>query len=131
MDRKNKKPSLSGAGAAHSGAGIQTVAPVGSFDLSGVSDAIWHFVCSIRLALILILLIAVSAFVGTLLVQVPGGLSAQDHATWLEQMRLKYGVWTNPLNAFQFFDIFNSVWFRSLLVVLMVNVTACTVNRWS
>src|SRR3990170_6682975 len=130
MDRKNKKPSLSGAGAAHSGAGIQTVAPVGSFDLSGVSDAIWHFCCSIRLALILILLIAVSAFVGTLLVQAPGGLSAQGHAAWIEQTRLKYGAWTNLLNALQLFDVFSSIWFRGLLVLLMINVTACTINRW-
>ncbi|TAK36855.1 MAG: cytochrome c biogenesis protein ResB [Chloroflexota bacterium] len=130
MDRKSRKLPLGGAGASSSGAGVQTIAPAGSFDLSALSDAIWHLCCSIRLALILILLIAVAAFVGTLLLQAPGGLSAQDHAVWLDQARLKYGAWTNLLNALQFFEVFSSVWFRGLLVLLMINVTACTVNRW-
>ncbi|TAK36252.1 MAG: hypothetical protein EPO21_03355, partial [Chloroflexota bacterium] len=95
-----------------------------------IFERIWRFFCSMRLALILILLIAAAVFVGTLIDQAPGGLSSSDYASWLARERLKYGPYTDVLNILQLFIIYSSLWFKLLLATLMMNIIVCTVNRW-
>src|SRR3990170_3354406 len=95
-----------------------------------IVERIWRLFCSMRLALILILVITAAVFVGTLLDQTPGALSPSDYASWLSRARLKYGNFTDLLSALQLFIIFSSLWFKLLLSLLLMNIVVCTSNRW-
>jgi cytochrome c biogenesis protein len=96
-----------------------------------VGERLWHFFISMRTGLTLILALALLGLVGTLLVQAPAGLQGdpQAYATWLESLRPKYGGWTGILDTLGLFSIFNSVWFRGIMVLLMTSVLACSANR--
>lgn len=92
----------------------------------------WHFFTSVRLAMVLILLLATVVLIGTLLDQAPPSVVA-DSATydqWLERARTKYGVWTDVFNFFQLFNIFHTLWFKALIALLTVNIIICSLNRW-
>lgn len=92
----------------------------------------WRFFTSVRLALILILIITAAVLAGTLLMQAPPSVMANpaSYDQWLEQARAKYGIWTGPLEALQFFNVFHSLWFRLLIGLLTINIIVCSVNRW-
>jgi len=86
----------------------------------------------VRVALLLILLLAALVLVGTLLDQVPPPIAsdAAAYERWLGLARGKYGVWTGTFDRLQFFQIFHALYFRALLALLAVNIVVCTVNRW-
>lgn len=93
-------------------------------------DQLWRFFSSTKLALILILGIAALSLVGVLVIQNSGGLSAQDYASWLSQVRPRYGVLTDVLSALGLFSVSSSLWMRGLLGLLAINTLVCTLNRW-
>jgi cytochrome c biogenesis protein len=97
-----------------------------------IFESIWSFFSSVKLALVLIIVLAVASLLGALIVQVPGEY-ARDPATyslWLERvMRPKYGSWTDVLNALRLFDVYNATWFRLIMAALAFNVIICTLNR--
>jgi cytochrome c biogenesis protein len=92
---------------------------------------LWHLFISMKTGLVLILGLAVLTLVGTLLVQAPSGLSSdpEAYAAWLDAIRPKYGGWTGVLDTLGFFSIFTSIWFNGIVVLLMVSILACSVNR--
>ena len=96
-------------------------------------ERLWRFFTSVRLALVLILLIAAAVLAGTLLMQAPPSVvaDAAAYGQWLERARSKYGAWTRLLDALQLFYVFRSLWFRLLIGLLTVNIIVCSVNRWS
>jgi cytochrome c biogenesis protein len=96
-----------------------------------LGERLWHFFISMKTGLVLILALALLGLVGTLLVQAPTGLqdNPQAYAAWLDSVRPKYGGWTNVLDTLGFFNVFNSVWFRGITVLLMTSVLACSINR--
>lgn len=93
---------------------------------------LWRFFTSVRLALVLILVIAAAALAGTLLMQAPPSVVGDSVAydQWLERARGKYGNWTEIFDALQLFNVFHSLWFRLLVGLLTVNIIVCAVNRW-
>lgn len=95
-----------------------------------IFERIWRFFCSMRLALILILVITAAVFVGTLIDQAPGGMDPSDTASWLARAQVKYGAYTGLMNTLQLFIIYSSLWFKLLLAALMMNIIVCTMNRW-
>jgi cytochrome c biogenesis protein len=96
-----------------------------------IGERLWHFFISMRTGLVLILALAALGLVGTLLAQAPAGIQSdpQSYATWLESLRPRYGGWTGIFDTLGLFSIFNSVWFRGLMVLLMTSVLACSANR--
>ena len=96
-----------------------------------IGERLWHFFISMKTGLALILALAALGLVGTLLAQAPAGLQSdpQAYATWLESLRPRYGGWTGVFDTLGLFSIFNSVWFRGIMVLLMTSVLACSVNR--
>lgn len=94
-------------------------------------DSLWGFFSSTKLAIVLILVIAVASFVGALIVQVPEGLAADpvEYGRWLSTVRGKYGILTDAYSALGLFDIYHVFWFQALLVVLIFNTLICTINR--
>lgn len=70
---------------------------------NGVQE-IWRFFSSMKLGLALLLIISVASVVGTLLPQ-------------------------NPETRMPLYDIYGSIWYRSLLAVLCLNLVVCSLNR--
>lgn len=95
-------------------------------------DALWSFFTSTKVAVVLILLTLVAAFIGAIFLQAPGWAqsSPQSYASWLlERARPHYGALTDFYSAIGLFDAYNSIWFRSLCSLLIINTVACTLNR--
>lgn len=94
---------------------------------------VWRFFTSVRLALILILIIAAAVMAGTLLDQAPASVFGDSAAyqQWLDLARGKYGTtWANIFNFLQLFNVFHSWWFRVLVALLTANIIVCSINRW-
>ena len=93
---------------------------------------VWRFFISVRLALVLILVLAAAVLAGTLLDQAPPSVIA-DPATyqqWLDRAETKYGYWTKVFDFLQLFNVFHSFWFKAIIALLTANIIICTVNRW-
>jgi cytochrome c biogenesis protein len=101
--------------------------------LTNPAGQILHTLTSVRFALILILLISLGVLAGTLINQVPGAVAADppSYERWLDSARERYGPFTTPMERAQLFQVFSSVWFRGLIVVLVASIIVCTANRWS
>lgn len=100
------------------------------FDVIG---RIWRLFTSVRLALILILMLAAAVFAGTMIDQAPASVIADPsaYAAWLERAEGKYGVfWTKVFDFLRFFNVYYSLWFRLLVALLVANIIVCTLNRW-
>ena len=94
-------------------------------------DDIWSFFASPRLALGLMLAIAVACLGGALVVQAPAEVVGNPklQASWIAQVRPKYGPLTDIFQTLQIFWVFQTLWFRGLLGLLAINVVVCTTNR--
>ena len=82
---------------------------------------VWQFLCSVKLAVIIIIILAVACILGTVIVQ----QRPPEECT----KRFGEGI-ANIFSAIQFTDIFHSYWFAFLLVLLCVNLGCCTIKRW-
>lgn len=93
----------------------------------------WRSLASVRLAVVLILLLANFGLIGTLLIQVSPETAADpaEYAWWLENViRPKLGFWTTPLDFLGLFDVFHSAWFLGTGALLVVSIVLCNLNRW-
>ncbi|MDP2727451.1 MAG: cytochrome c biogenesis protein ResB, partial [Dehalococcoidia bacterium] len=93
--------------------------------------ALWRFFTNTKVAVVLILLTLVAAFIGTHFPQAPSWAHAspQSYAQWLEKVRIGFGSLTDLLSAIGLFDAYNSIWFRALCSLLIINTVTCTANR--
>jgi cytochrome c biogenesis protein len=96
-----------------------------------VLEGLWHFLSSMRVAMVIMLAIAALGVIGSLVIQAPPGTldNASAKTTWLDEIRPKYGGWTNILDTLQVFQIFNSIYFRVLVAGLTISLVACSVHR--
>lgn len=110
----------------HDADGLEIALPVGD-----VFDRLWHLFVSMRTGLALMLGIAGLILFGAVIVQAPAGLQADPgaYAAWLDGLRPKYGGWTAVLDALGLFNVFNSLLFRGLVVLLATSILACSINR--
>jgi cytochrome c biogenesis protein len=94
-------------------------------------EGLWHLLSSMRVAMVIMLAIAFLGVFGSLIMQAPPGilLDPAAKASWLDEVRPKYGGWTNILDAVQFFQIFNSLLFRVLVASLTISLIACSIHR--
>jgi cytochrome c biogenesis protein len=93
---------------------------------------LWRLLCSVKVALGLILLIGVLTFLGTAISQVPPPMRHDPLLVerWLTAMGARYGLATPVLQATGMFDMFNSTAYRLLLGLITVQVCVCTLNRF-
>jgi cytochrome c biogenesis protein len=92
-------------------------------------DSLWNFFSSTKLAIVLILVIAVTSLLGALIVQSPQGLAGDDYSRWLTTIRTKYGFLTDIYSSLGLFTVYSVWWFKALLVALIFNTLICTINR--
>lgn len=83
--------------------------------------SLWQFLGSIRLALILLIVIAVVSLIGIIF---PQNLSAEKYLSTLGPF---WGKWLIMLGCDQ---VFSTLWFQLLLTVLSINVFVCSATRF-
>lgn len=88
---------------------------------TSVLDPAWGFLASVRLTIALLLLLAATSAIGTL---IPQGGAPADYIRQYGEIgyRLVY--------VFDLFDMYHSWWFRSLMVLLTANIVVCTLQRF-
>ncbi|OMH34573.1 cytochrome c biogenesis protein ResB [Tersicoccus sp. Bi-70] len=83
----------------------------------------WRQLTSMRVALMLLLLLAVAAVPGSIFPQRPSNPAT---VTAYLQNNPVTGPW---LDRFQFFDVYASVWFSAIYLLLFVSLIGCVVPR--
>ena len=87
---------------------------------SGLLQSLWDFFCSLKLAISLIITLAVTSIFGTIIKQ--GGT--------MEELQREYSAGAIKLfGAMDLFDMYHSWWFILLLYLFTVNLTACSIKR--
>ena len=83
---------------------------------------LWKFFASIRLTVVLLLSLAATSIIGTV---IPQNQSPADYFH-------NYGeFFYNFFSALNIFDMYHSWWFQVLLLMLTINVIVCSLNRLS
>ncbi|UQN29738.1 cytochrome c biogenesis protein ResB [Brachybacterium kimchii] len=84
---------------------------------------LWRQLTSMQTALFLLLLLAIAA--------VPGSLYPQRNvdASKTEQYISEHGSWAKFLDTLGFFDVFSSVWFSAIYLLLFVSLVGCVIPR--
>lgn len=98
---------------------------LGGFNYRRPFDALWGLFSSVRLAIVLIAVMAALGLVGALISQAPAEVlgAPQDYAAWMAANAApQYHQFTNLMNWLQLFDIFRSWYFKILILLLAVNI---------
>jgi cytochrome c biogenesis protein len=86
-----------------------------------VADKIWKFLSSVKLAVVLLIILAIVSVIGTVIQQ------NESPETYLRE----YSETTvYLLEALGFFDMYHTWWFVLLLFLLTANLTVCTLDRF-
>jgi cytochrome c biogenesis protein len=86
----------------------------------GFLDILFNLFRSVKLTITLLILLAVLSIIGTVITQ---------NATSAEYIQ-RYGVdLYNVLNFFNLFDMYHSWWFSAILLLLVINLIACSIRR--
>lgn len=83
----------------------------------------WRQLTTMRVALILLLILALAAIPGSLLpqrIQDPGRVTK-----FLDSN----GAWGSILDGIQMFDVYSSVWFSAIYLLLMISLIGCIIPR--
>lgn len=86
----------------------------------GFLEALWDFFCSLKLAIFLIIILAITSIIGTI---IPQGPPPEEYLQTISQTKfLLY-------QKLSFFDMYHSWWYILLLYLFTVNLTACSIKR--
>jgi cytochrome c biogenesis protein len=89
---------------------------------SSFNDQLWDFFCSLKLAIITLILLATTSIIGTVIEQ---NKSPQEYLQNYGMSESTYKV----LDTLQFFDMYHSYWFLSLMGLFAVNLICCSIKR--
>ncbi len=89
---------------------------------NGIWDALWEFFASIRLTIILLFSLAVTSIIGTL---IPQNKAPMEYLQAFGEFQFRL------FNALDFFDMYRSWWFRLLIILLVLNIIVCSIERLS
>ena len=90
------------------------------------------FLTSVRLAVVLIFILAAFSLAGVFLPQIPQNLAASygGYDWWVENIAVKeLGTAANALAPLGVFHMFRSAWFIGAVSLLMLNILICTAAR--
>jgi cytochrome c biogenesis protein len=83
---------------------------------------IWNFFTSVKLTIVLLLSLAVTSIIGTLIPQ------NEDPQAYFQAFG---GVLYQLFNLLDLFDMYHSWWFQLLIVLLTANIIVCSIDRMS
>lgn len=94
-------------------------------------EGLWHLLTSMRVAMVLMIALAILSLAGSLLIQMTADEAADpaQHAQFIAMIQPKYAPWTPVIDALGLFNVFNSLLFRVLMAALSISLIACTVHR--
>ncbi|MBT0663423.1 cytochrome c biogenesis protein ResB [Geobacter pelophilus] len=87
----------------------------------GFLQSLWDFFCSLKLAISLIIALAVTSIIGTVIPQAPN--IPEQYIQSLSQTKLQL------YEKLGFFDMYHSWWYILLLYLFTVNLVACSMKR--
>jgi|GEM_PF-4273612 len=85
------------------------------------ADKIWQLFTSVKFTIVLLTLWLLGSVAGTLILQ---------NATPPQYVKLYGTTWSNVFFRFGFFDVYHSTWYSLILLLLILNITACTLNTY-
>jgi cytochrome c biogenesis protein len=85
------------------------------------SNIVWNFFSSVKLAITLLIILAIASIVGTIIPQQEG---AREFAAGLNPQLFRI------LNSLNLFDMYHSLWFRLIMSLLAMNLVICSVDRF-
>lgn len=89
---------------------------------SNFFSRLWKLFASVRLTVVILLSLAVSSIVGTIIRQNESPAVSID----------RYGEFIYKIfSVLDIFDMYHSWWFQALLLMLVINVVVCSTNRFS
>ncbi len=86
-----------------------------------ISEKIWKFLSSVKLAVVLLIILAIVSVIGTLITQ---------NETPEQYLREYSQTTVNLFETLGFFDMYHTWWFVFLLFLLTANLTVCTLDRF-
>ena len=84
-------------------------------------NAVWRFLSSVRLTIVLLILLAIVSILGTL---IPQGRESVEFARSLDPATFRF------LSTLQIFDMYDAPWFRLIIAFLALNLIVCSINRF-
>jgi len=91
---------------------------------SDTINKVWKFFTSVKLTVVLLLSLAVTSIIGTLIPQ--SGTESQYFQKYGE---LWYKILSFLDSIFDIFDMYHSWWFQILILLLTINIIICSVDR--
>ena len=85
----------------------------------GFIESVWDFFCSLKLSISLLICLAVTSIIGTVIPQNP----QPEYLQTIGEAKIKL------YSVLGFFDMYHSWWFILLLYLLTVNLMACSIKR--
>lgn len=87
---------------------------------AGFTQSLWKFFVSIKLTVVVLLALAALSIIGTL---IPQNLNPVDYHQAFDPFVYRLFA------AFDIFDMYHSWWFQGLMLLLVVNVVICSIDR--
>ena len=87
------------------------------------SNSVWRFFSSVKLAIVLLIILAIASILGTVIPQMPQR----------ESVEFARGLSPGMFKLFSFinlFDMYHSLWFRLLIGCLALNLIICSMDRF-
>lgn len=103
-------------------ASVPFLAATGPGPLQRLTAATFKAFCSLRLTVAVIIMMSMGCLVGMFVDQTK---SFEEHARVWQQTPWKYSLYT----GLEFHDVFHSWWFGLIILVLALNLTACSIER--
>jgi len=91
---------------------------------SDTISRVWKFFTSVKLTVVLLLSLAVTSIIGTVIPQ-SGTASEYFH----KYGELRYKILSFLDSIFDIFDMYHSWWFQLLLLLLTINIIICSIDR--
>jgi len=86
------------------------------------ANPVWRFFCTVKLSIVLLLSLALTSIIGTLIPQNAGAdFYLQTYGAFRYQLFGALGI----------FDMYHSWWFQGLLLLLTINIVVCSIDRLS
>ncbi len=86
----------------------------------GFLQSLWDFFCSLKLAISLLIALAITSIIGTI---IPQGNVPPEYLQTISETKMKV------YQSLGFFDMYHSWWYILLLYLFTVNLIACSIKR--
>ena len=91
---------------------------------SDAVNRVWKFFTSVKLTVVILLSLAVTSIIGTV---IPQSATASEY--FHKYGELRYKILSFLDSIFDIFDMYHSWWFQILLLLLTINIIICSIDR--